>query len=70
MQNVLNQVLTAAEAAQIWNMSPITVRQACTGYSKAQAKFTSAEARKSGNIWLISVEGMKRVFGNRGGFND
>jgi len=65
MQNVLNQVLTATEAAQIWNLAPITVRQACTGYAKAPAKFTATEARKSGKTWLISVDGMKRVFGNR-----
>ena len=70
MGNVLDKVLTATEAAQLWNMAPITVRQACTGYSKAPAKFTSAEARKSGNTWLISVEGMKRVFGSRGIAND
>ena len=65
MENVLDKVLTATEAAQLWNMAPITVRQACTGYSKAPAKFTSAEARKSGSTWLISVDGMTRVFGDR-----
>ena len=65
MQNVLNQVLTATEAAQLWNLAPITVRQACTGYAKAPAKFTATEARKSGKTWLISVEGMTRVFGDR-----
>ena len=70
MENVLDKVLTATEAAKLWNIAPITVRQACTGYSKAPARFTSSEARKSGNTWLISVEGMKRVFGNRGIAND
>lgn len=65
MQNVLNQVLTATEAAQMWNLAPITVRQACTGYAKAPARFNSTEARKSGKTWLISVDGMERVFGNR-----
>ena len=70
MENVLDKVLTATEAAKLWNIAPITVRQACTGYSKAPARFTSSEARKSENTWLISVEGMKRVFGNRGIAND
>ena len=65
MKNVLSEVMTAAEAAQLWNLAPITVRQACAGYSKAPSKFTSSEARKSGNTWLISVEGMNRVFGSR-----
>ncbi len=65
MKNVLNEVITAAEAAKLWNLAPITVRQACAGYAKSPAKFTSTEARKSGNTWLISVEGMTRVFGKR-----
>ena len=65
MEKALNEVMTATEAAQLWNMAPITVRQACTGYSKAPARFTSTEARKSGSTWLITVEGMTRVFGSR-----
>lgn len=65
MENALNIVMTAAEAAQLWKLSPITVRQACAGYSKAPAKFTSTEARKSGNTWLVTNKGMKRVFGDR-----
>ncbi len=65
MDNVLNRVLTATEAAQFWNLASITVRQACTGYSKSPAKFTSEEARKSGKTWLITVDGMERVFGKR-----
>ncbi len=65
MDNVLNKVMTATEAANLWNMAPITVRQACTGYSKSPAKFTLEEARKSGKTWLITVDGMERVFGKR-----
>ena len=65
MENVLDKVMTATEAAQLWNLAPITVRQACTGYVKAPAKFNSTEARKSGKTWLITVDGMMRVFGNK-----
>ena len=65
MENVLDKVMTATEAAQLWNLASITVRQAFTGYAKAPAKFTATEARKSGKTWLISVDGMERVFGNR-----
>ena len=70
MENVLERVMTASEAAELWNLSPITVRQACTGYSKAPARFTPQEARKSGKTWLVSVKGMTRVFGSRSGDND
>lgn len=66
MDNILDGVMTATEAANRWKLAPITVRQACTGYSRYPAKFTRSEARKSGNVWLISVKGMMRVFGNRG----
>ena len=65
MENTLDKVMTATEAARLWNLAPITVRQTCTGYAKAPARFTSEEARKSGNTWLISVDGMNRVFGSR-----
>ncbi len=70
MQNILDNVMTATEAAKRWNLAPITVRQACAGYAKSPARFTRLEARKSGNTWLISVTGMIRVFGNRGIEND
>lgn len=70
MENMLENVMTATEAAQRWNLAPITVRQACAGYAKSPAKFTRQEARKSGNTWLISLSGMIRVFGNRGITND
>ena len=28
---LLDEVMTAAEAAEIWGKSPVTVQQACTG---------------------------------------
>jgi hypothetical protein len=49
------------------NIDSVFVRRnsVCTGYAKAPAKFTATEARKSGKTWLISVDGMERVFGNK-----
>lgn len=61
--NVLEEVMTVAEAAERWGKASITVRQACTGYKKAPPRFREDEARQSGATWLITVAGMIRVFG-------
>lgn len=59
----LNKVMTAIEAAHRWGKAPITVRQACSGYAKSPPRFHEREIRRSGSTWLITVEGMTRVFG-------
>lgn len=61
--NVLDEVMTVAEAAERWGKASITVRQACTGYKKAPPRFREDEVRRSGATWLITVAGMTRVFG-------
>lgn len=63
MSNPLIEVMTPIEAAERWGLKPITVRQACSGYSKAKPRFTDEEVRKSGSTWLITVKGMERVYG-------
>lgn len=62
--NVLDEVMTVAEAAERWGKASITVRQACTGDKKATPRFREDEARQSGATWLITVAGMTRVFGS------
>ena len=62
-QEILSCVMTTAEAAERWGKSDVTVRQACTGYKKAPPRFTEGEFRQSGKVWLVTVEGMTRVFG-------
>lgn len=59
----LSDVMTAAEAAKLWNLGPATVRQSCTGYKGAPPRFTIEEARKSENTWLVTRKGMERLFG-------
>lgn len=61
--NPLYEVMTAAEAAELWGLSPITVRQACSGYKKAAPRFTEEEIRKAAGTWLITRTAMERVFG-------
>lgn len=61
----IDEVMTATEAAEKWGIAKVTVRQACSGYSKSAPRFTSEETRQSGSTWLVTVEGMNRVFGER-----
>lgn len=62
-KKALQEVMTAAEAAEKWGKAPITVQQSCAGYKKAPPRFTSDEARKAGRIWLVTRAGMERLFG-------
>ena len=63
--NIIDEVMTASEAAQRWGLAKVTVRQACSGYVKSAPRFTKEEARQSGSTWLITVAGMNRVFGEQ-----
>lgn len=62
-KDLLQSVMTATEAAERWGKADRTVRQACTGYKGAPPRFKAGEFRQSGKVWLITVEGMTRVFG-------
>lgn len=59
----LEDVMTAKEAAERWDIAPITIRQACSGYKKAPPRFTAKEARKSAGTWLVTRAGMERLYG-------
>jgi len=55
IRNELFQVLTAAEAAQLWNLEESTVRRALW-----QGRLTG---RKSGGTHLVSMAEMKAAYG-------
>ncbi|WP_432643348.1 helix-turn-helix domain-containing protein [Acidaminococcus sp.] len=59
----LEEVMTAAEAAEKWGLNARTVQQSCTGYKGALPRFTEEEARKAGRIWLVTKAGMERLYG-------
>ena len=59
----LKDIMTAKEAAERWGKAEITIRQACSGYKKSPPRFNEDEFRKSGATWLITRQGMERVFG-------
>jgi hypothetical protein len=66
-KEILEEVMSVTEAAELWGLKPVTVRLACTGYSRAKPRFRDDEARKSGSTWLVTRTGMERVYGPANG---
>lgn len=66
---ILEEVMTAAEAAEKWGINARTVQQSCTGYKGAPPRFTQEESRKAGRIWLVTRAGMERLYGPLDGKN-
>lgn len=56
-------VMTSAEAAERWKLSPVTVKQACAGQRNTPPRFTPAECRKAKGTWLVTRQGMERLYG-------
>lgn len=61
MDRCIDKVLTASEASRKWKLK---VDSAVRTYIN-RGKFKEGEYRKSGDTWLVTVEGMTRVFGPR-----
>lgn len=58
----LDKVFTLKEAAKKWFLADgSTIRKAIE-----RDKFSSKEIKQSGSVWLITLEGMERVFGPMG----
>ena len=55
-------VMTAAEAAERWKISPVTVKQACSGQRNTPPRFTQNECRKAKGTWLVTRQGMERLY--------
>ncbi|WP_311515956.1 helix-turn-helix domain-containing protein [uncultured Megasphaera sp.] len=61
--NIIDEVLTTTEAARRWKVSQVTVKQACSGQKGYPPRFTTTECRKSGSTWLVTRQGMIRLYG-------
>lgn len=57
-------VMTTSEAAELWGLSTTSVKHLCTGVQgRAPRLIEGVECRKSGNTWLVTREGMTRLYG-------
>lgn len=55
----INNILTFTEASQKWNIDSSTLRKLVTTGKLIE----DVDYRKSGNVWLITKEAMKKVYG-------
>lgn len=58
----LNGVYTISEASEEFKINKNTLKKAIMGDKDNVPLFWYSEARKSGNVWLVSESGMNRVF--------
>ena len=63
MKTNLENVFTASEAAARWGLHCRTIISACAGQRGFPPRFKSGECRKAGGTWLITREGMERLYG-------
>ncbi len=61
--NIIDEIMTTAEAAERWGLSAITVKQACSGQKGLPPRFKEGEFRKSNRTWLVTRAGMERLYG-------
>ena len=58
----LNGVMIISEASEQFKVNQNTLKKAVMGDKDNIHLFQYSEARNSGNTWLVTVEGMMRVF--------
>lgn len=58
----LGDVMTTQEAGERWNVPADSIKQCCLK-RYANKQFTDDEARKSGKNWLVTRQGMERLYG-------
>lgn len=58
----LDDVMTTQEAAERWNVTADALKQNCRG--RVKNGFKEGEFKKSGKMWLVTRQGMERLYGN------
>lgn len=59
-RNPLDEVMAFSEASEIWGLGESTLRTAV----RTDKLIEGVDYRKSGKVWLITKEAMKRVYGD------
>lgn len=60
----INDVFTLSEASEKWGVSTSAITQSCLGQKGNPPRFQPYEARKSARTWLVTYDGMCRLYGN------
>lgn len=56
-------VMSTQEAAERWGKEASSVKHLCTGIQGRPPRLTETECRKSGGVWLVTRQGMERLYG-------
>ena len=57
----LDDVMTTQEAPERWNVTADALKQNCRG--RVKNGFKEGEFKKSGKMWLVTRQGMERLYG-------
>lgn len=57
----LDDIMTTQEAAERWNVTADSLKQNCRG--RVKNGFKEGEFKKSGKMWLVTRQGMERLYG-------
>lgn len=60
---ILDEVFTTKEASERWNIAQYSIKRACTGQKGYPPRFNEDEFKKSGDTWLVTRQGMERLYG-------
>lgn len=61
MKFELDDIMTTQEAAERWNVTADALKQNCRG--RVKKGFKEGEFKKSGKMWLVTRQGMERLYG-------
>lgn len=61
MKFELDDIMTTQEAAERWGVTADSLKQNCIG--RVKKGFLEGEFRKSGKMWLVTRQGMERLYG-------
>ena len=59
INNKINEVMTFSEASEKWGISISTLRM----MARTNRAIEGVDIRKSGKVWLITIDAMKRLYG-------
>ena len=57
----LDDIMTTQEAAERWGVTADSLKQNCIG--RVKNGFKDGEFKKSGKNWLVTRQGMERLYG-------
>ena len=63
MKYEFSDIMTTGEAAERWGLSPVSIKHLCTGIQGRPPRLSETECRKSGKGWLVTRQGMERLYG-------